>query len=117
MTPVILVSVKGHPGAKSRLAPLLTERERLMVAGAMFEDLVLALLPLSCQVALVTNSARAAARAGQLGWKLHWEENQISESASVDAASRQLSAQGVEAVLRLPADLPLIQPRDVEELL
>jgi 2-phospho-L-lactate guanylyltransferase len=83
----------------------------------MLEDVIQALLPLAFPVAVVTNSARTAARVEKLGWRIFWEEEQISESASVDAASKRLASEGVDAVLRLPADLPLVQPGDVESLL
>jgi 2-phospho-L-lactate guanylyltransferase len=45
------------------------------------------------------------------------EETQISESASVDAASRWCEAHGVTSLLRLPIDLPLLEPDDVQWLL
>jgi 2-phospho-L-lactate/phosphoenolpyruvate guanylyltransferase len=56
-----------------------------------------------------------AARAN--GWEILPEEQQISESVSVDAASRQCEERGVTAALRLPLDLPLVQPSDIDELL
>jgi 2-phospho-L-lactate guanylyltransferase len=114
---VILVPVKEHSRAKSRLSPLLTPHERGAIAWAMFKDLIRALSPLPYPVALVTNSSRAAARVEMLGWRVLWEEEQVSESASIDAASRLLAAEGADAVLRLPADLPLIQSRDIAEIL
>jgi 2-phospho-L-lactate guanylyltransferase len=83
----------------------------------MLEDLIRALAPLHCPVAMATNSSKAAARAGQLGWRVIWEEHQISESSSVDAASRLLALEGVSAVLRLPADVPLAQSEDIAGIL
>jgi len=117
MTSVVLVPVKEHAKAKLRMSPLLSGQERSLLAWAMLEDVIQALLPLALPAAVVTSSARAAARAEKLGWRVFWEEEQISESASVDAASQRLASEGVDAVLRLPADLPLVQPGDVEELL
>ena len=116
MSCVILVPVKDHALAKSRMGPFLTAQERSLVAKAMLEDLIRALLPLAFPVAVATNSRQIAARIAKLGWRLFWEEKQISESASVDAASGHLADEGARAVLRLPADLPLIQTGDVAEL-
>lgn len=116
MTSVILVPVKEDTRAKMRMSPLLSAQERSLVAWAMLEDVIQALLPLAFPVAVVTNSARAAARVEKLGWRVFWEEEQISESASVDAASKRLASEGVDSVLRLPADLPLVQPGDIEGL-
>jgi 2-phospho-L-lactate/phosphoenolpyruvate guanylyltransferase len=117
VTSVILIPVKEQSKAKSRLSPLLSQEERGALAWSMFEDLIRALLPLPYPVVLATNSSKAAARAGQLGWRVIWEENQISESSSVDAASRLLTLEGVSAVLRLPADVPLARSDDIAGIL
>ena len=116
MSCVILIPAKDHALAKSRMGPFLTAQERPLVAKAMLEDLIRALLPLALPVAVATNSRQIATRVTNLGWRLLWEEEQTSESASVDAASRRLADEGAQAVLRLPADLPLIQTGDVAEL-
>ena len=119
MNAVVLVTVKDPERAKLRMTPLLSAEERSLIAWAMFEDLVQALQPLSNshEVALVTNSSRAAERAQQIRWRVLWETGQISESASVDQASAQLAAEGVAAVLRVPADIPLIRSEDIQMIL
>ena len=113
---LVLVPVKEPANAKRRLAPLLTPAERERIAWAMFEDLARALRSLAAPVATVTDSAQVAERAAGMGWRVMREAKQFSESSSVDAASRQLAREGIEAVLRLPGDLPLIETGDVEEL-
>src|SRR6266478_6360293 len=50
------------------------------------------------------------------GWELLREEQQISESVSVDAASRHCAERGVTSLLRLPLDVPLVQASDIDEL-
>src|SRR5260370_17450930 len=50
-------------------------------------------------------------------WEILREERQISESHSVDAASRICEQKGVTGLLRLPFDVPLIQSSDIDELL
>jgi 2-phospho-L-lactate guanylyltransferase len=119
MNAVVLVTVKEPERAKFRMAPLLSAAERARIAWAMFEDAVQALQPLSGshEVALVTNSSRAAERARQIPWRVLWETEQISESASVDQASAKLAAEGVEAVLRIPADIPLLRSEDIRMIL
>jgi 2-phospho-L-lactate guanylyltransferase len=117
MNPAILVPVKDAAKAKSRMSPLLNADERAGVACALLEDLIHALLPIPCPVVVATNSARAAARVRTLGWEVFLEENQISESSSVDEASKRLAGNGFDAVLRLPADLPLVRTEDIAELL
>jgi 2-phospho-L-lactate guanylyltransferase len=117
--PSLLVPVKDHARAKLRMAPLLDSDERTRLAWAMFEDVARALAPLHEEVSivLVTSSAHAAQRAGALGWRILEEDIQISESASVDRACRLLAAEGAAIVLRVPADLPLLEPDDVMALL
>jgi 2-phospho-L-lactate/phosphoenolpyruvate guanylyltransferase len=119
MPPVILIPVKDPEQAKLRMAPALTPEERSSLAWAMFQDVARALRSISppSQIAVVTGSSRAANAARELGWRIFWESEQISESASVDRASNLLAMQGTEAVLRLPADIPLVQPEDIHALL
>jgi len=50
-------------------------------------------------------------------WEILREEQQISESHSVDAASKICEQRGVSGLLRLPLDLPLIRSSDIDELL
>src|SRR4029450_5817782 len=107
MPPVILIPVKDPEQAKLRMAPALASVERSRRAWAMLQDVARALRSISpaSQIAVVTGSTRAANAARELGWRIFWESEQISESASVDRASNLLAMQGTEAVLRLPADI------------
>jgi 2-phospho-L-lactate guanylyltransferase len=66
---------------------------------------------------VVTSYAPAIARATQAGFDVILETQQISESESVDFASRTLQADGIDAVLRIPLDLPLITTQDVETII
>jgi 2-phospho-L-lactate guanylyltransferase len=113
----VLVPVKEHRNAKSRMAAILTPEERAQLARTMFEDVACALTDLSTPAVVVTNSEDAAQRARRLGWRVLWETCQISESAAVDAASAQLLQEGISSVLRLPADLPLVTCTDLEQIL
>ncbi len=117
MRATVLVPVKDQGKAKARMASTLTAEERARLAWAMFSDLVQALRPLSSPVALVTDSERAARQARALNWRVFWETGQISESASVDAAAAHLAKDGIPAVLRVPADLPLVNTHDIESLI
>jgi len=114
----IVVPVK-EVNPKLRLAPLFSADDRGRLAWAMFEDVARALTRLRAPetVVVVTSSERALARARELGWRGIRESEQISESASVDRACALLAAEGIDAVLRVPADVPLIEPDDVAQLL
>jgi len=112
----ILVPVKEHKNAKSRMSTMLDSDERALLAKTMFEDVAGTLASLSSPVVIVTNSQEAAQQARKLGWRVLWETYQVSESASVDAASAQLRQEGITSVLRLPADLPLVTSADIEQI-
>jgi 2-phospho-L-lactate/phosphoenolpyruvate guanylyltransferase len=119
MTTALLIPIKEPSRAKTRLANLLSIEERQQLVWAMFEDVCLSLAGAKKaeHIFLVTNFQRAAAQARAFGWQVLLEEAQESESASVDWASGRLREQGFQAVLRLPADLPLLQAEDIDELL
>lgn len=115
----LLIPIKDPANAKTRLAELLSEVERCRLAWAMFEDVSRAIATARNpdRVVMVTSFARAIERAPELGWDVLIEESQISESVSVDWASRVLSERGFDTVMRLPADLPLVRAEDIDELL
>ena len=117
MKTVILVPVKDPVRAKARMSPVLSPEERRRLASTMFEDLICALRPLSVPVALVTDSEDAATIGRKLGWRVLPETVQISESASVDEASRRLAMEGATGVLRLPADIPLARTEDLRQVM
>lgn len=115
----LLIPIKDPTHAKTRLAELLSEEERRRLAWAMFKDVsrAIATARKPDRVVLVSSFAPAIERARDLGWDVLIEESQISESASVDWASRILSERGFDTVMRLPADLPLVRAEDIDELL
>jgi 2-phospho-L-lactate guanylyltransferase len=115
----LLLPIKDHRNAKQRLAGVLTPEERQSLAQAMMLDVLNAVKRVNRaeRIFVVTNFEPAMRIAESSGWTVLAEGRQISESASVDAASRLCAAQGVTALLRLPLDLPLIQPEDIDELL
>ncbi len=118
MKKALLIPVKDPERAKTRLADLLSADERRALAWTMFEDVARAASHASAdRVALVTSYEPAIERARQSGWEVLIEEAQSSESASVDWASRRLAEMGFDAVMRLPADVPLVSAEDIDALL
>jgi 2-phospho-L-lactate guanylyltransferase len=115
----VLIPVKDLSRAKQRLALLLSQAERTALATAMMEDVFAAVAAARGldAVFVVGNHGPALDRARQFGWTLIRERRQISESDSVDHASRRCAARGVTSLLRLPIDIPLLQPADVEMIL
>jgi len=115
----VLIPVKDLTCAKQRLAPVLSQKERTALAAAMMEDVFAAVAAVRGidAVFVVSNHEPVLEKARSLGWEVIRERQQVSESDSVDRASRTCAARGVDALLRLPIDIPLLLASDVEEVL
>jgi 2-phospho-L-lactate guanylyltransferase len=115
----LLLPIKDLRQAKQRLTPLLNPEERFALAQAMLADAIRAVrgVQRAERIFVVTNYPPAMRAAEENGWELLREEQQISESVSVDAASRQCADCGVRSLLRLPLDVPLVRSSDIDELL
>jgi 2-phospho-L-lactate guanylyltransferase len=115
----LLLPIKDLKNAKQRLAGLLTPEERCGLAGAMLADTLRAVrgVRLAQKLFVVTNYGPAIREAGENGWEILREKQQVSESASVDWASRICEERSVTGLLRLPLDLPLVKASDIDELL
>ena len=115
----LLLPIKDLRRAKQRLAPLLNPEERFALAQAMQADTIRAVRGVrrADKIFVVTNYIPAMEAAEANGWELLREEQQISESVSVDAASRHCAECGVTSLLRLPLDVPLVHANDIDELL
>jgi len=115
----ILIPVKDLARAKQRLAGLMTQPERTELARLMMENTFAQVVQArGCDgVAVVTVYEPAMDLARHHGFEIITETEQISESASVDYGSCLLAARGVDSVLRLPIDLPLISSEDIELIL
>ncbi len=115
----LLLPVKDLRNAKKRLQSVLTPDERFALAQAMLTDTTRAVRDVrhAEKIFVITNYRPAMEIAEENGWEILREERQISESDAVDAASRMCEQRGVRSLLRLPLDLPLLQPSDIDELL
>lgn len=119
MVTVVLLPVKDLERSKQRLAGLLSPGERKQLVWAMLEDVGAAVrgCRFADRVVVVARDPEVAAYAEGNGWDVFRETGQVSESRSVDWASRRLEEQGAKAVLRLPVDIPLLEARDLDALL
>ncbi|PYU51556.1 MAG: 2-phospho-L-lactate guanylyltransferase [Acidobacteria bacterium] len=115
----LLLPIKDLRNAKKRLTDVLTPEERFALAEAMLADTIRAVQGVRRieKIFVITNYEPAMQLAEENGWEILREEQQISESHSVDAASKLCEHRGVSGLLRLPLDLPLIQSADIDELL
>jgi 2-phospho-L-lactate guanylyltransferase len=115
----ILIPVKEFRHAKKRLAPHFSAMARAELAAALCEDMFRTVAAVSghIRVFVVSAEARALDLARVHGWETIAETGQVSESRSVDAASRHCASLGVTALLRLPIDIPLVVHADIEAIL
>jgi 2-phospho-L-lactate guanylyltransferase len=114
----LLLPVKDLKNAKKRLMGVLTPEERFGLAEAMLMDTIRAVrVSRAERVFVVTNYVPMMCIAEENGWELLREEQQVSESDSVDAASVVCERRGVTGLLRVPLDVPLVQASDIDDLL
>lgn len=115
----LLLPIKDLRNAKQRLAAVLSPAERISLAEAMLSDTIRAVTEVreADAIFVATNYEPVIQLARANGWEILREDSQVSESVSVDAASRSCEKQGFSAVLRIPLDIPLVQARDIDELL
>lgn len=115
----VIVPVKDLTKAKDRMSGFLTQAERKELALAMLRDVLGALmrseLPDRCLV--VTLDEGVCELSKELGFDLIIEKDQRGESASVDEASLICTEMGAQSVLRIPGDIPLVTPRDIDVVL
>ncbi|MEK6717599.1 MAG: coenzyme F420-0:L-glutamate ligase [candidate division NC10 bacterium] len=117
----ILIPVKSTARAKGRLGSVLDQAARQQLSLGMLEDVLVAVLPVAGSLVdaiyVATSDPEAMVVARRHGATVLEEKEQRSESHSVDAASRACTAQGVEAVLTIPADVPAVRAEDIAALL
>jgi 2-phospho-L-lactate/phosphoenolpyruvate guanylyltransferase len=121
---VILVPVKNLSSAKQRLAALLDQPSRTKLAQAMLHDVSAALhewkkLPKNehAQVCIVTSDPYAMKLAADYGFELIPDPENPGETAAIEMATRTCVERRVDFTLVIPADIPLIQARELEEIM
>ncbi|HJN91654.1 MAG TPA: 2-phospho-L-lactate guanylyltransferase [Dehalococcoidia bacterium] len=109
--------VRGLPAGKQRLAALLSVEQRNLLVRAMLADVVETLRMSPCveAVTIVSGDAAAAREAERLGVGfLRQPEGLTGLNAGLSFA--QGECVGRDAILVVPADLPLVTPEDVSAL-
>jgi len=116
---VILVPVKNLSAAKQRLATVLDQPSRTALAQAMLHDVLAALHGWKNrpQVAVVSSDPYAIKLAEEYKFEIIRDPKNPGETGAIEMATRQCVEQGVESTLVIPADIPLIQSWELEEIL
>lgn len=115
MSTWVIIPVKPLRLAKSRLAKILTPEQRQLFAEAMLRR-VLAVVKSVPQVAgtlVISRDNHALAIAREYGAKTIQETGAPELNAALTRATSVIASWGSEAILVIPADLPLIAPEDV----
>jgi 2-phospho-L-lactate guanylyltransferase len=114
-----VVPAKGGIDSKQRLAAVLSPEKRQRLALAMLGDVLQALagVPALAGIAVVTADAAVAELASAYRARVMEDGARSGHTGAVTAASRRLANEGAPGFLTVPADVPLITPAEVSQLL
>jgi 2-phospho-L-lactate/phosphoenolpyruvate guanylyltransferase len=115
----VVVPVKGTAAAKMRLAAAVPPELRQALALAMLEDVLAALaaVPDLAGRLLVTIDPAARRLALRYGCECLADGAEDGHTGAVAAAARHLATAGVEAMLTLPGDIPLVTADEISRLI
>jgi 2-phospho-L-lactate guanylyltransferase len=116
---MILVPVKNLANAKQRLASVADQSARTELAQAMLLDVLgtLATWGNPTEVSLVTNDPFTLQLAQQFSFAVIPDTAHRSETDAIEMATQVCESRGVSSTLVIPADIPLIQAWEIEEIL
>ena len=116
---MILIPVKNSSSAKQRLASLLDQPARTALAQAMLRDVLSALDAWSrnSAVAVVTSDPYAVELARGYDFEVIADPGNPGETGAIEMATRICVERGIESTLVIPADIPLIQPWELDQIM
>ncbi|HEX6821126.1 MAG TPA: 2-phospho-L-lactate guanylyltransferase [Candidatus Sulfotelmatobacter sp.] len=115
---MILVPIKDTSGAKQRLASILDQDSRTRLAHAMLHDVFSALNRWKDRpsVGIVTSDAHAIQLAIEYKFEIIPDPENPGETGAIEIATQVCVERGEDNTLVIPADIPLIQPWELEEI-
>lgn len=116
---MILVPVKSLSAAKQRLASVLDQPARTELAQAMLHDVLAAVHEWKARPALavVSSDPFALELARQYNFEVIPDPANPGETGAIEMATRVCIGRGVNYTLVIPADIPLIESWELEEVL
>ena len=116
---MILIPVKNLSSAKQRLASLLDQPSRTRLAQAMLHDVLATLHGWGSrpEVAVVTSDLYAVELAQGFGFEVIPDPDNPGETAAIEMATGVAMDRGAQSTLVIPADIPLIQAWELEEIM
>jgi 2-phospho-L-lactate/phosphoenolpyruvate guanylyltransferase len=122
--PAILVPVKNSSSAKQRLAAVLDQPARTQLAQAMLHDVLSTLHNWSERqertrpsVAVVTSDPFAVKLAAEYEFEVIPDPDNPGETGAIEMATRVCVERGADSTLVIPADIPLIETWEFDEIL
>ena len=115
---MILVPIKNTASAKQRLASVLDQTARTQLAQAMLTDVLTGLHEWKDRpkVGIVTSDPYAMKLAAEYGFEVIPDPDNPGETGAIEMATRVCVERGEESTLVIPADIPLIEPWELEEI-
>ena len=116
---MILVPIKDTATAKQRLAAVLDQGLRTQLAQAMLHDVLSALHNWKAcpKVGIVTGDPFATGLAREYGFEVIPDPDNPGETGAIEMATRVCVERGEPNTLVIPADIPLLQAWELEEIL
>ena len=115
---MILVPIKNTASAKQRLAPVLDQPARTRLAQAMLTDVLTTLHEWKNRpkVGIVTSDPYAMKLAAEYRFELIPDPDNPGETGAIEMATRVCMDRFEESTLVIPADIPLIESWELEEI-
>jgi 2-phospho-L-lactate guanylyltransferase len=115
---VILVPIKNTASAKQRLASILDQPARTQLARAMLTDVLTTLHEWKNRpkVGIVTSDPHAMKLAAEYRFEVIPDPDNPGETGAIEMATRVCVERGEESTLVIPADIPLIEGWELDEI-
>src|SRR5208283_379288 len=111
-----VVPVKSLGASKNRLSSVLSPQERRQLTLAMLEDVLSALqTSVVDDTVVVSNDLTVHDVVGKFG-AMYLAQKTSGLNSAIEEATEWCLQEGAEAVLVLPADIPLLSPADVDRI-
>jgi 2-phospho-L-lactate/phosphoenolpyruvate guanylyltransferase len=116
---VILIPVKNLSAAKQRLAAVLHQPARAQLAQAMLHDVVATLAAWADRpaCAIVTSDPFAVELAQRYDFEIIPDPANPGETGAIEMATLLCVSRGIDYTLVIPADIPLMQARELDQIL
>jgi len=115
---VILVPIKNTASAKQRLASVLDQAARTQLAQAMLTDVLTTLHGWKNRpkVGIVTSDPYTMKLAAEYQFEVIPDPDNPGETGAIEMATRVCMERGEDSTLVIPADIPLIESWELEEI-